>query len=82
LIATTLFAANRNSIAERVGFQRQRVYQAYYYMLDPIDHLAELSWHYSQLGDYERTRCCYEQLFSHRKENPDFYYYLAALGWA
>jgi len=69
-------------IAEKVGFQRERLYKAYYYILDPIDHLAELGWHYFQRGEYERTRNYYEQLFNQRRENPDYYYHLAAVAWA
>jgi len=69
-------------IAEKVGFLRQRQYHAYYYMLDPFDHLAELGWHYFQRGEYERTRNYYEQLFNQREENPDYYYHLAAVAWA
>lgn len=67
--------------AEKVGFKRQREYTYYYYMRNPIDHLAELGWHYYQLGDHEKTRQYYESLFATRKENPDYYYYLAASVW-
>ncbi len=67
--------------AEKVGFKRKREYTYYYYMRDPIDHLAELGWHYYQLGDHEKTRQYYERLFAARTENPDYYYYLAASVW-
>ena len=68
--------------AEKVGFKRQGEYAYYYYMIDPIDHLAELGWHYYQLGDHEKTRQYYERVFAARGENPDYYYYLAASVWA
>jgi GNAT superfamily N-acetyltransferase len=67
--------------AEKVGFKRQGEYNYYYYMIDPIDHLAELGWHYYQLGDHEKTRQYYERVFAARTENPDYYYYLAASVW-
>lgn len=67
--------------AEKVGFKRQREYTYYYYMTDPIDHLAELGWHYYQLGNHEKTRQYYERLFAARTDNPDYYYYLAASVW-
>ncbi|MBN1454266.1 MAG: GNAT family N-acetyltransferase [Anaerolineales bacterium] len=67
--------------AEKVGFKRQGEYTYYYYMRDPLDHLAELGWHYYQLGDHEKTRQYYERLFAARTENPDYYYYLAASVW-
>jgi len=67
--------------AEKVGFERQQEYTYYYYMCDPIDHLAELGWHSYQSGDHEKTRQYYERLFAERTENPDYYYYLAASVW-
>jgi GNAT superfamily N-acetyltransferase len=67
--------------AEKVGFKRQTEYTYYYYMTDPLDHLAELGWHYYQRGDYEKTRQYYERLFAARRDNPDYYYYLAASAW-
>jgi tetratricopeptide (TPR) repeat protein len=68
--------------AERVGFRRNREYAYYYYMYDPIDHLAELGWHYYQRGDYARTVDYCGQVFARREENPDYYYHLTALAWA
>jgi len=67
--------------AEKVGFKRQTEYTYYYYMTDPLDHLAELGWHYYQQGDHEKTRQYYERLFAARRNNPDYYYYLAASAW-
>ena len=68
--------------AEKVGFRRNREYAYYYYMYDPIDHLAELGWHYYQKGQYARTADYYGQVFARREENPDYYYHLTALAWA
>lgn len=68
--------------AEKVGFRRNREYAYYYYMYDPIDHLAELGWHYYQKGEYARTVQYYEQVFKQREENEDYYYHLAASAWA
>ncbi|MBN1402606.1 MAG: GNAT family N-acetyltransferase [Anaerolineae bacterium] len=68
--------------AERVGFQRNRTYAYYYYMCDPIDHLAELGWYHYQRGDYARTVRYYEQVFARRDNNPDYYYHLNASAWA
>ena len=67
--------------AEKVGFKRQGEYTYYYYMTDPLDHLAELGWNHYQLGDHEKTRQYYERLFAARTDNPDYYYYLAASVW-
>jgi len=68
--------------AEKVGFERNREYAYYYYMCDPIDHLAELGWYYYRRGEYERTVRYYEQVFALRDENADYYYHLAASAWA
>lgn len=68
--------------AEKVGFERDREYVYYYYMCDPIDHLAELGWYHYRRGAYDRTVHYYEQVFAKRDENPDYYYHLAASAWA
>ncbi|MGM0374977.1 MAG: GNAT family N-acetyltransferase [Chloroflexota bacterium] len=68
--------------AEKVGFERNREYIYYYYIYDPIDHLAELGWHYYQRGEYDKTVRYYEQVFALREENADYYYHLAASAWA
>ncbi len=64
--------------AEKVGFLRQRTYDYYYYIYDPIDHMAELGWGAYRRGDYARTVACYKQVFAQRQQNPDYYYHLAA----
>ena len=64
--------------AEKVGFVRNREYAYYYYMYDPIDHLAELGWYHYRKGQFSRTITYYEQVFSQRNENPDYYYHLTA----
>lgn len=68
--------------AEKVGFELNRKYVYYYYMYDPVDHLAELGWFYFKKGDYQKTAHYYEQVFAAREDNPDYYYHLAALAWA
>jgi GNAT superfamily N-acetyltransferase len=68
--------------AEKVGFERNREYIYYYYMYDPIDHLAELGWYYYRRGEYARTVQYYEQAFARRDENPDYYYHLTASAYA
>jgi RimJ/RimL family protein N-acetyltransferase len=68
--------------AEKVGFKRNREYAYYYYMCDPIDHLAELGWYYYRRGEVAKTVHYYEQVFAQRNENPDYYYHLAASAWA
>jgi RimJ/RimL family protein N-acetyltransferase len=68
--------------AEKVGFERNREYAYYYYMCDPIDHLAELGWYHYRRGAYEKTVGYYEQVFAQREENPNYVYHLAALAWA
>lgn len=68
--------------AEKVGFERDREYAYYYYIYDPIDHLAELGWYYYRRGEYAKTVQYYEQVFALRDENPDYYYHLAASAWA
>lgn len=68
--------------AEKVGFQRHCHYTYYYYIYDPIDHLAELGWHYFKRGEYARTAAYYERVLTQREDNPDYYYHLAAVAWA
>ena len=68
--------------AEKVGFERNREYAYYYYMYDPVDHLAELGRYYFKRGEYARTAQYYERVFSRRQDNPDYYYHLAAVAWA
>jgi RimJ/RimL family protein N-acetyltransferase len=68
--------------AEKVGFERNREYAYYYYIYDPVDHLAELGWYYYRRGEYARTVQYYEQVFAQRDENPDYYYHLVASAWA
>jgi len=68
--------------AEKVGFQRNREYAYYFYIYDPIDHLAELGWYHYRRGEYDRTVKYYEQVFALREENEDYYYHLAASAWA
>jgi RimJ/RimL family protein N-acetyltransferase len=68
--------------AEVVGFERNREYAYYYYMCDPIDHLAELGWYHYRRGDYVKTVGYYERVFALRAENPDYTYHLAASAWA
>ena len=68
--------------AEKVGFERNREYAYFYYMCDPIDHLAELGWYHYRRGAYAKTAHYYQQVFARRDENPDYYYHLAALAWA
>jgi len=68
--------------AEKVGFKQNRKYRYYYFMYDPIDHLAELGWYYYKLGDYKKTVHYYDQVFTLRDENADYYYHLASSAWA
>ncbi len=68
--------------AEKVGFERDREYAYYYYMVDPIDHLAERGWYYYRRREYAKTVQYYQQVFALRDENPDYYYHLAASAWA
>ena len=68
--------------AEKVGFERSREYAYYYYMYDPIDHLAELGWYYYRRGEYGKTVQYYDQVFGLRDENPGYYYHLTASAWA
>ncbi len=68
--------------AERVGFVRNREYAYYYYMYDPVDHLAERGWYFYRRGEYARTVQYYEQVFARREESPDYYYHLTASAWA
>ena len=68
--------------AEKVGFERNREYVYYYYMYDPVDHLAELGWYYYRRSEYARTVQYYERVFAQRDENPDYYYHLVASAWA
>jgi len=68
--------------AEKVGFERNCQYAYYYYMYDPIDHLAELGWYYYQRQEYAKTIQYYEQVFALRDKNPGGYYYVMASSWA
>jgi GNAT superfamily N-acetyltransferase len=68
--------------AEKVGFVRNREYAYFYYMYDPIDHLAELGWYHYRQRDYRKTVQYYEQVFAQRENNPDYYYHLTASAWA
>ncbi|MBN2549291.1 MAG: GNAT family N-acetyltransferase [Anaerolineales bacterium] len=68
--------------AEKVGFIRQREYFYYFYIYDPIDHLAELGWYHYRNGDPLPAVEYYEQVFALRQDNPDYYYHVAALAWA
>jgi len=68
--------------AEKVGYTRNREYAYYYYMYDPVDHLAELGWYFYKQGAYEKTVQYYAQVFELRKDNPDYYYHLTASAWA
>jgi RimJ/RimL family protein N-acetyltransferase len=52
--------------AEKVGFERGREYAYYYYMYDPVDHLAELGWYHYRRGEYAKTVQYYEQAFARR----------------
>jgi GNAT superfamily N-acetyltransferase len=68
--------------AEKAGFHRERQYSRYYYMFDPVDHLAELGWFHFKKGQFGRTAGYYEQVFALREDNPDYYYHLAAVAAA
>lgn len=68
--------------AEKVGFERNCQYAYYYYMYDPIDHLAELGWYYYQRQEFAKTIQYYEQVFALRDENPGGHYYVMASSWA
>lgn len=68
--------------AEKVGFERNCQYAYYYYMYDPIDHLAELGWYYYQRQEYAKTIQYYEQVFALRDKNPGGNYYVMASSWA
>jgi RimJ/RimL family protein N-acetyltransferase len=68
--------------AEKVGFKLNTEYNYYYYIFDPVDHLAELGWYYYRRGVYDKTVQYYEMVFSQRDENADYYYHLAASAWA
>jgi len=68
--------------AEKVGFERDREYAYYYYMYDPVDHLAESGWYHYRRGEYVRTVQYYEQAFERRAKNPDYYYHLTASAYA
>ncbi len=68
--------------AEKVGFERNREYAYYYYMYDPIDHLAELGWYHYRRREYAKTVYYYEQVFARRDKNPDYYYHLTASAYA
>ncbi|MGD8587055.1 MAG: GNAT family N-acetyltransferase [Chloroflexota bacterium] len=64
--------------AEKAGFRRERSYWDYYYVYDPVDHLAELGWYHYKQGNYARTVDYYARVFAQRQDNPDYYYHLAA----
>lgn len=68
--------------AEKVGFERDCQYAYYYYVYDPIEHLAERGWYYYLRGEYARTIQYYEQVFALRDENPNNYYYEMASSYA
>ena len=68
--------------AEKVGFERTAEYAYYYYMIDEIDHLAELGWYHFKREEYDRTTHYYERVFALRRDNPRHYYHLAAAAWA
>jgi tetratricopeptide (TPR) repeat protein len=68
--------------AERVGFERNCEYAYYYYIYDPIDHLAELGWYYYRRGEYAKTVEYYARVFTQREDNPDYYYHLLASAYA
>jgi tetratricopeptide (TPR) repeat protein len=68
--------------AEKVGFERNREYVYYYYVYNPVDHLAELGWYFFKRGELSKTVAYHEQVFSQREDNPDYYYHLAAVAWA
>ena len=68
--------------AEKVGFERAREYAYYFYIFDPVDHLAELGWYHFKRGEYDRTTQYYERVFASRDDNPDYYYHLAAAAWS
>jgi RimJ/RimL family protein N-acetyltransferase len=67
--------------AEKVGFQREREYPAFFYIFDTTDNLAQLGWSCYKRGEYARTTEYYEQVFGSRKEHPDYYYICAAGAW-
>ena len=68
--------------AEKVGFERKSEYFYYYYMYDPIDHLAEMGWYHYRHREYDQTVKYYEWVFAQREQNPDYYYHLTASAWA
>jgi RimJ/RimL family protein N-acetyltransferase len=68
--------------AEKVGFERNREYAYYYYIYDPIEHLAEVGYYYYRRGEYAKTVHYYEQVFAQRAENEAYHYHLVASAWA
>ena len=68
--------------AEKVGFKLNREFNYYFYIYDLIDHLAELGWYYYRRGKYDKTIQYYEQVFTQREDNPDYYYHLTASAFA
>jgi len=64
-----------------VGFERTREYLYYYYIFDPVDHLAQLGWSYFKYGEYQRTVEYFERVFAARQDHPDYYYNCAAEAW-
>jgi len=67
--------------AEKVGFERTREYLYYYYIFDPVDHLAQLGWSYFKYVEYQRTVEYFERVFAARQDHPDYYYNCAAEAW-
>ena len=67
--------------AEKVGFEREREYPAYFYIFELPDHLSQLAWSCFKRGEYEKTTQYYEQVFSLRDDHPDYYYNCAAEAW-
>ena len=59
--------------AEKVGFERNREYAYYYYIYDPIEHLAEVGYYYYRRGEYAKTVHYYEQVFAQRAENEAYH---------
>ncbi len=77
-------AANTGSwkTAEKVGFNRHRTYQEYFYVYDVGQHLGELAWHHFQREEYEKSVHYFGQLFAHHNDHPNDTYHIAAEAWA
>jgi len=67
--------------AEKVGFERAREYFYYYYIYELPDQLSQLGWSCFKRGEYHKTADFYEQVFTLREDNPDYYYNCAAEAW-